>query len=284
MNIKKRFLKVEGTRVVFYESFPEEENTPLILLHGGGIDSATLSYGRVISELGDNFHVVTLDLPGYGGSDKPEAPYTLEWYIEFLDKFLSLLGYDKVDIGGLSLGGGISLGYALKYPEKIRKLILIAPYGLTDKIPHAKISVWLIKHPNVYDSIMNLIVSNKTLLKANLKGLIVNSNEITDDLLDQLRSTAKDPEIDKAWKAFQLSEINGLKLRTCYINELGKLKMPVLLLTGKNDNLVPSKDVECADRLIPNSKLIEFERCGHWIPRDRSREFTDSLKEFINEI
>lgn len=57
--------------------------------------------------------------------------------------------------------------------------------------------------------------------------------------------------------------------------------MPVLLLAGKKDSLVPSKDVERASELIPQSKLVEIEECGHWLPRDRSPEFIKSVEDFL---
>lgn len=279
MNIKKSSLKIDGINITFYESV--KSKTPLVLLHGGGLDSAMLSYGSIIADLGKKFHVIALDLPGYGDSDKPDAPYTLEWYQEFLDHLILALNYDRIDLGGLSLGGGIALGYALKNPEKVRNLILIAPYGLTDKIPYPKITSWLIKHSHIYDSIINLILSNKMLLKANLKRILINQEALTEDLLDQVRLTGNDPDNRRAWNAFQLSEIKDSKLRTCYIDELNKLTMPVLLLTGKNDSLVPSKDVERAHTIITQSQLVELDNCGHWLPRDRSSEFIRALENFL---
>jgi pimeloyl-ACP methyl ester carboxylesterase len=57
--------------------------------------------------------------------------------------------------------------------------------------------------------------------------------------------------------------------------------MPVLLLTGKKDSLVPSKDVERASAMISRSQLVELDDCGHWLPRDRSHEFVHALKNFL---
>ncbi len=140
MNIKKSSLEVNGINITLYEAFSVESKTPLFLLHGGGLDSAMLSYGSIMAALGGKFHVIAPDLPGYGDSDKPDAPYTLEWYQEFLDDLIKILGYKQINLGGLSLGGGISLGYSLNHPNKVRKLVLIAPYGLTDKIPYPQIT------------------------------------------------------------------------------------------------------------------------------------------------
>jgi pimeloyl-ACP methyl ester carboxylesterase len=281
MNIKKSSLEVNGINITLYEAFSLESKTPLFLLHGGGLDSAMLSYGNIMAALGRKFHVIAPDLPGYGDSDKPDAPYTLEWYQEFLDNLIKILGYKKIDLGGLSMGGGISLGYSINHPNKVRKLVLIAPYGLTDKIPYPQISLWLLKHQRIYDSINNLVLSNKMLLKASLKRILVNPDSLTDDVISQLMEIGSNPDSGRAWRSFQLSEIKDSKLRTCYINELTKITMPVLLLTGKDDSLVPSKDVERAHTLIPKCKLVELDDCGHWLPRDRSSEFIQALENFL---
>jgi pimeloyl-ACP methyl ester carboxylesterase len=281
MKIEKHSIEVNGINVTFYESSSDKSNIPLILLHGGGLDSAMLSYGTVISDLGEKYHVIAPDLPGYGETDKPDVVYNIEWYQEFLEEFIKVLGFNHVDLGGLSLGGGIVLGYSLINPKKVRHLILIAPYGLTDKIPYPQITTWLLKHPKIYDSINKLILSNKILLKASLKNILVNSDKLTEDVVNRLMAVGHNPDSGRAWRSFQLSEINGKKLKTCYINDLHNLNMPVLLLTGKNDSLVPSNDVKQASELISNATLIEMDKCGHWLPRDRNTEFINEIVKFI---
>lgn len=281
MEIRKHSIKVKGLNITLHESWPEKSKTPLLLLHGGGLDSALLSYGTITGILGEKYHIITPDLPGYGESDKPKAPYTIEWYLEFLDDLIEVLGFSKINLGGLSLGGGIALGYSLKYPEKVNKLILIAPYGLTDKIPYPQITTWLLEHPGIYDCINGLVLSNKMLVKASLKRIMVNPRALNDEVISQLIEVGHQPNSGRAWRAFQLSEIENKKLRTCYLNQLHDLKMPILLLTGKKDSLVPSKDVEMASELIHDSKLVKIEDCGHWLPRDRSPEFIKAVNDFL---
>lgn len=284
MKIKKHSIEVKGINITIHESGPGKSKIPLLLLHGGGLDSAMLSYGTIMSTLGEKYHVIAPDLPGYGESDKPKVPYTIEWYQKFLDDLIEVLGFKQINLGGLSLGGGISLGYSIKNPEKINKLILIAPYGLTDKIPYPQITSWLMRHPGIYDWMNNLILSSKLLVKASLKRIMVNPQALNDEVIDQLIKVGNMPDSGLAWRAFQLSEIENKKLRTCYLNQLNNLNMPVLLLTGKKDSLVPSKDVERASELIPQSKLVEIKECGHWLPRDRSPEFIKAVKDFLTNI
>lgn len=280
MKIKKRSVKVGNINVMLHES-GIGKSTPLLLLHGGGLDSAMLSYGNVMPILGEKFHVIAPDLPGYGGTDKPDAPYTREWYQEFLDELIHILGYNQVDLGGLSLGGGIALGYSLAHPKKVRKLILIAPYGLSNKIPYPQLTTWLMKHPHVYDSINKLMLSNKMFLKASLKKLLVNPDALTNEVVAKVMEVGHNEDSGRAFRSFQLSEVKNQELKTCYLNRLHELTMPVLLLTGKKDSLVPSKDVERASARISNSQLVELDDCGHWLPRDMSHEFIQALKNFL---
>jgi pimeloyl-ACP methyl ester carboxylesterase len=138
-----------------------------------------------------------------------------------------------------------------------------------------------LKHQRIYDYINNLVLSNKIFVKASLKRILVNPDSLTDDVISQLMEIGSKPDSGRAWRSFQLSEIENKKLRTCYLDELHNLKMPVLLLTGKKDSLVPSRDVERAHALIKNSKLVELDDCGHWLPRDRSNEFIQALENFL---
>ena len=281
MKIKKRSVKVNNINVMLYESGIGKSETPLLLLHGGGLDSAMFSYGNVMLLLGENFHVIAPDLPGYGETDKPDVSYTLEWYQEFLNELIDILGYNQVDLGGLSLGGGISLGYSLAHPKKVRKLVLIAPYGLSNKIPYPQLTTGLMKHPQVYDIINKLMLSNKMFLKASLKKLLVNPDALTNEIVAKVMEVGRNGDSGRAFRVFQLSEVKNHELRTCYLNRLHELTMPVLLLTGKKDSLVPSKDVERASEMISHSQLVELEDCGHWLPRDRSPEFIQALTNFL---
>src|SRR5438105_1378848 len=70
---------------------------PLVLLHGGGVDSADLSYGAVRLVLARHRRVITPDLPGYGLSESGQAPYTIEWYVDALHALLEALELKRID-------------------------------------------------------------------------------------------------------------------------------------------------------------------------------------------
>jgi len=112
---------VNGTHINIYQAGTARANTPpLLLLHGGGLDSALLSWGAHLVPLAAARQVLALDLPGYGESDTPNVPYVLDWYIATLAALIDVLNIAQVNLCGLSLGGGIALGFALRNLKQFR--------------------------------------------------------------------------------------------------------------------------------------------------------------------
>jgi len=96
---------------------------------------ASISYKFCIDSLSKNFRIFAPDLPGYGESDKPRVEYTTEYYINFLECFMDTLNIEKAVHVGFSMGGAISLGFALQSSSKVRKLVLVDSHGLGGEIP-----------------------------------------------------------------------------------------------------------------------------------------------------
>ncbi len=113
--INENILNVNGLRIHCYQS--GSKGKPVLLLHGGGVDSAHLSWSPIIAPLGENFRVFAPDLPGYGQSDKPDVVYSIEYYTDFLRNLMDSLNLEKASLIGISLGGGIALSYTLNYPD-----------------------------------------------------------------------------------------------------------------------------------------------------------------------
>ena len=99
----------------------------VILIHGlgGSIESWTNN----IEELAKSLRVITVDLPGFGLSDKPKMSYSIKFYRDFVVRFLQLLQLDQVSMVGSSLGGHIAAEVAIDHPDLVRRLVLISPPG-----------------------------------------------------------------------------------------------------------------------------------------------------------
>jgi pimeloyl-ACP methyl ester carboxylesterase len=139
--VESRDVTVLGVRTRLYEVDPHTDRAPLIVLHGAGADSALVSYGGILSDLGSSRRVIAPDLPGYGDTDYPaDASFGVDWYAEFVVALCRTLNLDQVGLGGLSLGGFISLQTALDYPDVVYRLILVNPGGITDKYKNMKLA------------------------------------------------------------------------------------------------------------------------------------------------
>ena len=113
---KTIWLEVEGLRVRCLTA-GASGSPVLLLLHGGGIDSAGFSYKYAIEPLARSHRVFAPDWPGYGESDKPDVEHTIEFYAAFLGGLMDALQLQRASLVGLSLGGGAVLGnYILRSP------------------------------------------------------------------------------------------------------------------------------------------------------------------------
>jgi hypothetical protein len=126
--IQSTWLNVDGLRIHCLAA--GESGSAVLLLHGGGLDSAALSWEEVIGPLSEKHRVFAPDLPGYGQSDKTAIQYTVDYYIAFLEHLMDTLHLEQTSLVGLSMGGGIALGVTLRFPARVEKLVLVDSYGI----------------------------------------------------------------------------------------------------------------------------------------------------------
>lgn len=253
----------------------------LVLLHGGGADSGDISYGAVVPRLARDRRVIVPDLPGFGETPGDVATTTFEAYIDAVLALVAALGLMHADLGGLSLGGGIALGAALRRPAWLRRLVLVAPYGLTRRIPYAGLTRWLVGHPGLSAALTNLSVSRPAWARRALQAIVVNRAALTPELVAAVMAEARRPGGGAAWLALQGSEVTPAGLRTCYADQLGEVAARTLILIGERDRLVAVADCRRAAAAIPRACLQVLPGCGHWVPRDQPDAFTSALQAFL---
>lgn len=132
--VKDGWAEVEGLRIHYFAS-GERREAPVLLLHGGGFDSASLSYKHAIGPISEHYRTLAPDWPGYGQSDKPKIEYTTEYYVGFLGRLMDTLGLERASLVGISMGGAISLGFTLRSPQRVEKLVLVDSHGLGGEVP-----------------------------------------------------------------------------------------------------------------------------------------------------
>lgn len=265
---------------VRYAAAGSDDAPPVVLLHGGGVDAAAFSWKRAIPALADDFRVYAPDWPGYGESGPPTRRPTVEYYVDVLGDFLDELDLPAASLVGISMGGGVALGYALSHPARVRRLVLVDSYGLGGAVPGGPLSAALAGTPGAISAVWKLLRRSRRLTALAVRAA-VDPRNLTPELVDDAHAEVGRPDAGRAWAAFQRAEVGRHGLRTNYLDRLPDLAVPTLLVHGERDAFVPVEWATRAAALIPDGEVRVLADCGHVPPRERPEAFVAAVREFL---
>lgn len=258
-----------------------EEGPPVVLLHGGGIDSARFSYKHVVGQLARDHRVSAPDWPGYGESERPDVEHTLELYVGLLGPILDALKLERASLVGISMGGGAALGFSLRSPERVEKLVLVDSYGLGSEIPWGRLGYLLVRAPVVNDLAWASLRRSPRMVRWSLYNVVHDRRVVTDGMVEEARRVLAQPGAGRAFQSLQKNEVGWKGLRTDFADRLGELRVPTLIVHGEHDRAVPVAWARRARESIPDSELHVLESCGHMPPRERPEEFNEVVRRFL---
>ncbi|HEY83374.1 MAG TPA: alpha/beta hydrolase [Dehalococcoidia bacterium] len=238
------------------------QGDPLIVIHGGS--TGARAWVRNMEELSQRYTVYVPDLPGFGHSPPLDGDYYIPELVDFVDKFSHALGLKNFYLMGHSLGGGVALSYALRFPDKVTKLVLVSSLCLGREI-----ALWV--------RFLSHCVPCRALGKAMmavLKGVrwVAARLFATVELVIPLSKFS----FSLGRKITTLSEQT-----TVLLSELSEIMVPTLVVWGAKDPILPVKQAYAAAQLIPNCQVKVFEDGGHSVYRDKVLEFSQTLTKFL---
>jgi pimeloyl-ACP methyl ester carboxylesterase len=275
---------VTGSPVRAYRADRAPAGPALVLLHGGGVDSARLSWEPVWPALAQRFTVVAPDLPGYGASVLGDTPPTLVGYGSWLDSFLDVCELPRVLLVGLSLGGGIALRTALDRPSRVYGMVLCAPYGISRRTPGGRMGYLVVRAPGVTALSNALLRRNRTLLRRSLRTVVRRPGGVTDQLVTTVAAELTRDGSGIAWSGFQRNEVLWSGARTYLGEDLRDITQPTVLLSGELDQLVPPDDVRAAATRLPRGRFVSVPGAGHWLPRDAPEQLTAEIASISRSV
>ena len=238
------------------------QGDPLIVIHGGS-EGAKAWAGNMVG-LCENYTVYIPDLPGFGLSQPMKGDYYIPELIEFVNDFAHKLELKNFHLMGHSLGGGIALSYALKFPHRIKKLVLVSSLFLGREI-----ALWIrfLANPTVCRFIGKATLAIFKGIKWLVKALLVPIEFVVPV---------------SATSVYLGSYITTLREQTTVLaHRFAELMMPTLVIWGAKDPIVPVKQAYAAAELIPDCQVKVFADCGHSVYRDRMSEFSRTLTGFL---
>jgi pimeloyl-ACP methyl ester carboxylesterase len=276
-------LDVAGIRTQIYEVDPSNNCTPLVLLHGAGVDSALVSFGSTLAPLGKHRRVIAVDLPGYGDTEFADSSYSVPWYAAWVADLIRALGLARIHLGGLSLGGWITLEVAISRPDIVFRVIPINPGGVSEKLQYQRTATWLANHPGwnarIYKWTANM---GRRLTRLQLRrAAVMHASVLTDDLIDAVIINGRRPHAGEAFACTQRWALTGGPQTWSLVSRLPRVGAKTLVIAGRADKLVPVADSVRAAQLVRDGDVRVFDRCGHWLVRDCPFEFVDAVHTFL---
>jgi pimeloyl-ACP methyl ester carboxylesterase len=257
------------------------EGPAIVLVHG--ITSSSAVWVELMEDLvGAGYSVIAPDLFGHGASAKPKGDYSLGSYASGVRDLIGMLGYESATVVGHSLGGGIAMQLAYQFPEYCERLVLISSGGLGREVSSLLRAATL---PGSELVIPLIIRDWGVRAGGTVAGLLERVGiKAGPHLREMGRGYASLVEAD-AQKAFvetlrAVIEPGGQKvsaLDRLYLAE----RMPVLIIWGARDPIIPVEHGRAAHAEVPHSRLVEIPDARHWPQLDQPRLVCRELCDFI---
>jgi pimeloyl-ACP methyl ester carboxylesterase len=266
--IRARDVAVDGLRLHVTEA---GEGPALILLHG--VSATHANWEHTIPAFADRWRVIAPDLPGHGRSDKPDAPYTIDFYAGIIRSLGHVLGVPEAIVVGNSLGGQIAIEIALTYPRWTRALVLAAPAGGFGSTIRAL--RWAIG-----------TVANPAVLRVTLPLALERCfYDPTQPGCDERRRILAERLAHEDYPSFARAVTRSLTGAVeAGSQPLHGLVQPTLLVWGREDRFIALSGSRRLMREVPHARLAVIERCGHLPMLERPREFNRAMAEFLRSV
>lgn len=263
----------------------------VVLLHGGGLDNAWLSWGGLGAALAEQgYRVVAPDHPGSGQSPPAAWTATQERLVDYVGDVVDALGLRHYAIGGLSLGGGMTLGHLLERPGAAAGAMLLGSYGLMDhqftgpiKVP-AHVLTWLMLRTGALDAVMRAYGKDRRRMESSVRNIIRNPEGRTPELLDAIMAEAQRGAGLVPFSQWQRDQFLWNRLRSNYTDRLHAIEVPALVIHGDHDSGVPVAYARIAAERLPDARLLVVPDAGHWVQRDRPEVVTPAVVAFLDGL
>ncbi len=238
------------------------KRTPLLFFNGIG---ANLEIAQAFADKFTGRDIITFDLPGIGGSPDPLIPYRPWWVAKAAKQILEHNEYQRVDVMGVSWGGGIAQQFAFQYPQMVERLVLCATAPGVTMIPGDFRAITKMGSPKRY--------KDKEFLKKHFETLYGDGPDGAGIFAQNMIA----PSLKGYW--FQLLCMAGWSS----LPILPFIKIPTLIIAGDRDHIVPLANAKILKFMIKNSRLVEFADAGHLFLLTKTDKSVEIIREFFEE-
>ncbi|MDQ0259489.1 alpha/beta fold hydrolase [Sinomonas atrocyanea] len=244
------------------------EGTPILFLHGSGTGvTAAANWWLNLPQISELGRCIAIDSIGYGQTvDAEGTEYGIKAWVEHAVRVLDALGIEKTWIVGNSLGGWVAFQFAIEHPDRLLGVVSMGTGG-------AKKTAALAGHSNPELS--------EAGVRRTLEQFVVDKSLVTDELVSlRYASALNDTASDRLVRVVEARDRDRFELPLDF-DALARLEVPVLLIHGVQDVVIPVSRTWDLLNVIPHADAHIFSQCGHWSQVERSDEFNTVIKQYL---
>ena len=244
---------------------------PVVLVHGSGPGvTAWANWRTVMPELSRHRRVIAPDMVGFGCTQRPHGiHYGVESWVAHLAGILDALELDRVDLVGNSFGGALSLAFAIRFPQRVRRLVLMGAVGVSFELTDGLDAVWGYEPsvPNMR-KVMDYFAYDRSL--------------VSDELAELRYKASTRPGFQEAFASmFPAPRQRWVDALASSDQDIRDIRHETLILHGRDDRVIPLETSLRLNQLIEPSQLHVFGRCGHWVQIEQNRGFIRLVNDFL---
>lgn len=243
---------------------------PVLLLHGSGPGvSAWANWRGVLAGLSDEFHLLAPDLAGFGYTEVPPGiEYSRACWLAQIVDFLDALELEKVHLVGNSFGGSMALALAIRYPERVDRIVLMGSVGVPFELTAGLDAVW--GYEPSFDNMQALMRDTFAYDPSLINDQLVASRHQA-SLRTQQAFASMFPPPRQRWVDAMAHEERDIR----------SIRHPTLMVHGRDDKVIPVANSLLLHQWIDDSQVHLFGRCGHWTQIEKGAEFCCLLRDFF---
>jgi len=257
---------------MFTTNYHDQGNgDPVVMLHGSGPGvSAWANWNKVMPILAAKYRILAPDMAGFGFTERKEGVvYNMDTWVKQTIDFMDAMKVDKASLVGNSFGGALALAIAVKYPERVNKLVLMGSMGVSFPITYGLAKIW-----GYTPSFENM--------KELLDIFAYDRSIVNDDLAMMRYESSKKPGFQESFSSmFPAPRQEGVEKMAANEIYLRNIKNETLIVHGREDQVIPTETSYRLINMLENAELHIFGKCGHWTQIEKAQKFADLVINFL---
>jgi proline-specific peptidase len=274
----EKYISVNGINVCYIDNNIASRPT-LLFLHGLSLSIHNFRYNY--PDFFDKYRVVAVDFPGFGKSEMPNAPYSIDFFVAFTRSFMDKLGIDKAVLIGNSLGSHVALEFALNYPQRVQALVIESSTGIRWQVG---ILEYIILRAYITENQFKNISEKK--MREHIEWSWYHQCPASEELVNHRIHFRRKYYDTLIYEYNNKAFVRGLwhVINDTIRYKVNAIAVPTLIVWGRHDSVTKLCDAHYLHRKIKGSRLEIIENAGHLAHIEQPEAFNKVVRQYLEDI